>query len=802
MKRRKMIMPLTSLMMLSTLLVGCQKNDAPQDSGSEPKDVQPNSSQPEEEKVAVKEVILTLSKDKAKVGDVVSATVTIKPTNATDKTFTLVSDDDTVAKVNEENKIECIKGGSVTITARSKSNASKYATAKLTVLGTDDQGRLEYIFEAEDANIVAAEDSAIKSEQVSDDRLSGTGVVGSLSKNDRIIFGVNANEADDNALLSFKLMGPSGWLGYWDSIDYNFSDWYTIKVNGKIVDTESIHITGTANAASNADYYNVQDVEIGKISLKAGLNIITFVISNRYDQTSINKPSETNPSLVYNGTISCWGNIDCMSIKSSKELEEETDKSKLLEVEGADEDVKYLRKATTFGTNVKAFTLSNKTFTEVASYSPSIAFSSDMKILSALSSENAAKLKVELEIENASENGTNVKDEKLSDILSLSVNEKDVDISSVLVKSNKGEYSSIVTSWIDITAGVSTFELNIKDRASYNYLGSLKSLTFAYITGEFEFSQIETPAVISSYTFEAEANETVRVGYDSLDVGATYVQLKNSYKVETEKYKNKIETTQVIFGVEFDKDTTATITLRVSSPYVTDAAIEDVGLGSLGDLFVNGKMVSTPATIKGCEEKNKKDNFSDCTIAAKINLRQGKNRISWEPNNYLQTQFDYMGGLDKITLDSSANLTAYKVNFWTDRHTYMDDFNTNAPEEIKVYWTNPINEATKDSEWVAVYRENEDYTTVGSIYYAYPTNVTYGANNWTEKDGVKSVNILSQNKTDKTERTIGIEPNGNGGMIRLVYFTNDSARPYQYYDDVLIGVWNDPDQYGGYVTTE
>lgn len=69
-----------------------------------------------------------------------------------------------------------------TITERSKSNATKKAEAKLTVLGTDKEGRSENIFEAEDANLVKSEDSARKTEAAKDERLSGTGVVGSIKK--------------------------------------------------------------------------------------------------------------------------------------------------------------------------------------------------------------------------------------------------------------------------------------------------------------------------------------------------------------------------------------------------------------------------------------------------------------------------------------------------------------------------------------------------------------------------------------------------------------------------------------------
>lgn len=131
--------------------------------------------------VAVKEVFLTLSKERARVGDEVTAEVKFKPTNATNQEFTLSSSDIAVAKV-ENGKIICLAKGVTTITARSKSNATKKAEAKLIVLGTDEEGRSENIFEAEDANLVKSDGSSRSTETVEDERLSGTGVVGKIQK--------------------------------------------------------------------------------------------------------------------------------------------------------------------------------------------------------------------------------------------------------------------------------------------------------------------------------------------------------------------------------------------------------------------------------------------------------------------------------------------------------------------------------------------------------------------------------------------------------------------------------------------
>lgn len=777
-RTKKIMLPLISMMMLSAGLVGCDKKES-----NESTEKQPVTSEPVVEQVSVKEVILTLSKDKAKVGEFVNASVAIKPSNATNKEYTLTSEDPEVAKITDDGKIECVAAGVATITARSKDNASKFANAKLTVLGTDEFGRSEFLFEAEDANILPAEGSNMRSEVVEDDRVNGDGVVGSLSKGDRIVFGVNSSKADDNVLLTFRLMGPSGWLGYWDSIPYKFADWYTIKVNGKVVNTEDILVEGTSNQGSSADYYNVQDVTIGNISLKEGLNTITFVVSNRYDQTTIHEG-------IYNGTISCWGNIDSMSLKSVADLEEVRD---TIEVEGAEDDVIYQRRDAAFGTSLKAFAINGNAYEEVTDYSNSITLSGGMKILSNITAETAMKVKLSLTLDNA----TGVSSNLLADMISLTVNERDVSLPEAVIDESK----SVMTSWVDLEEGQSNFEITVKERAEATTLGKLNALSYNFITGNISFADIETPKKITSYTFQAESDDTQKINLDTLATGATYVELKDAVRVETDKYVNKLETSKVLYGIESDSNTVATISMTMASPYVQDQAIEDVNLGSLGDLYVNGKLVSTPGTIAGTSELNKKDNFTTVTIENKIELRQGKNRISWEPKNYTSNDYTYMGAIDSITLDSSATLSAYKVNFWSDRNTYMDDYNQNSPEAINVTCDFVVDGGyTPANDWIAVYRDEDsiEVNAPGCLYYFYPANDAW---NTVSLNGSNTTNILLQNK-NKERGLIGDEPNGNGGMFKVVYFCYDSRNAtngYTIYDYFTIGVWNDPDQYGGYV---
>lgn len=322
---------LLSIVLLGLTLVSCGGSNTTSTPASTAKptdkasDVKPGG----DEKIDVKELTLDLSKSVAKVGDVIDATVVVKPSNATNKEYTLTSSDESIAII-EEGKVKCVGAGSVVIIARSKANATKKAEANLTVLGTDEYGRSENLFEAEDANIIQANSgTGAHVETTSDERVTGAGVVAGLSKGDRVVWGIQAAEAEDNALLKLRLMGPSGWLGMWDSIPYVFGDWFSVKVNGKLINTDDINVEGTNLKGGSADYYNMTDVTIGDVALKAGLNTITFVVSNRYDQTTISDDT-------YNGTLSCWGNLDSMKLFAKTELTAVPNTS---EVEDADPDV-------------------------------------------------------------------------------------------------------------------------------------------------------------------------------------------------------------------------------------------------------------------------------------------------------------------------------------------------------------------------------------------------------------------------------------------------------------------------------
>lgn len=50
--------------------------------------------------------------------------------------------------------------------------------------------------------------------------------------------------------------------------------------------------------------------------------------------------------------------------------------------------------------------------------------------------------------------------------------------------------------------------------------------------------------------------------------------------------------------------------------------MEDVNLGNICDLWVNGKMISTPNTLSGNNKKGVKDNIVEVEIAAPIVLKK------------------------------------------------------------------------------------------------------------------------------------------------------------------------------------
>ena len=108
------IVALTSLItfgVLSTTLVSCNNNQV--------------------ETIEVSSITLTLSKNEVKVGETVTATVTINPTDASDKTYTLSASKEGVVTISG-NTLTAIGAGEVVITATSTSGA-KTATATLKV---------------------------------------------------------------------------------------------------------------------------------------------------------------------------------------------------------------------------------------------------------------------------------------------------------------------------------------------------------------------------------------------------------------------------------------------------------------------------------------------------------------------------------------------------------------------------------------------------------------------------------------------------------------------------------------------
>lgn len=741
--------------------------------------------------VAVTEVILELDKASARVGETIGVTVTMKPNNATDKSYSLSTNDESVAKVTEDGtSVECLSAGTVIVTARSKSTPAKKAEATLTVLGTDESGRYENLFEAEDATQGHAEGSTMHTEYVTDDRLSGTGVVGTFSKGDRLIWGFEASEADDNAALRIRLMGPSGWLGMWDSIPYTFADWYTVKVNGKTIDTENIRVEGTANQGAVADYYAVKDVELGGISLQKGLNVITFVISNRFDVTSINEG-------IYNGNISCLGNVDSITVLSSKDL---TFVENTEEVENPDPDVAFAslkmeaeaeETRVYESADVPKADLSGKTFAE---------FKENMNVMFGMNADTAKKVRFTLRVASPYKTtAAPIEDVALSDMISLTLNGKKIDLGSLTVRgcdevNTKENFTELTTGWTELSEGENVLNVVAKKMTGYAYLGGLDFVVAEYVSGEVAAQLVEEPQPQTTVRLEAEAETTKLVGYTLAD-GATSVEFKDAYKVETDKYVNKLETNKIIFGIEADQATYATIKLRVAAPYINaQTAAEDVSLGSIGDLWVNGVMVSTPEIVRGNGALGDKENYTEVEIETQIELRAGKNRIVWEAQNYTDKDYEFLGALDYIELTSSASLTAYEVNFWTDRNSYFDDGN-NEPIWVTC---DAVSESTPDNCWIAVYRVGDaiEENSVGSLYYYYPTNAKWNT------DGAAHlgdrVNILTQNPN--SERPL-IDAT-TGGMYLIVYFEWDGKNAQNGYtitDYVTIGVWDDPGLYGGYV---
>lgn len=741
------------------------------------------------EKVDVTEISLELDKVNAKVGEILKPVVKIRPSNATNKEFALNSSDETIAKI-EEGNIKCLSAGQVTITARSKDNPAKKSEVKLVVLGTDEEGRVENIFEAEEGNIIQAPNGAIKSEVTDDDRVSGTGVVGNLKKGDRIVWGVNSDETDDNALLKIRLMGPSGWLGMWDSIPYNFSDWYTIKVNGKVLNTENINVEGTYNKGGSADYYNVSDVELGKISLKKGLNRITFVCSNRFDQTTISDDK-------YNGTLSCWGNVDSISIKSSKNL---TYVSDTKEAEGADPDVLF----NTFKLEVedpltRVYESASNPKVDLKD-STSVEFKEKMNIMMDLRAEKTSKVKLALKVATPFVNKeTAAKDVLAKDIFTINLDGKDISLNNATLKGNdkvndKNNYSIVETGWFELKEGDNVLSVVAnKDLSGYEFKGALDFVEVSTMSEGIKAFLNEEPTPSETFKFEAEAATTKLVNLDPVSEGTTAVEFKDAVKVQEDVYNNKRETSKIIFGIESSADTYATISMKVAAPYVNKTTkMEDINVGNLGDLWINGTLLSTPNTLKGNDEVGTKTNYTYFTVEEQFELKKGKNRIAWEPQNYTENTYEFLGALDFIEIEASSTLSAYEVNMWSDRNTYFDDAN-NEPINVTV---DRVNETNPNACWVGLFKEDDsiEVNNPGSIYYYYPTNSAWNSDGQSYLG--KPCNIAAQNP-NKERPLISA---ATGGYYKIVYMEKDSrngTNGYDIVDEIHISVWNDPVQYGG-----
>lgn len=738
-------------------------------------------------KVAVVEMSLILAKTSAKVGEHVGVTVQIKPSNATNKDYALSSSDETIAKI-ENNEVVCLAQGNVTITARSKDNALKKAEAKLTVLAVDSEGRSENLFEAESGNLIPVEGSKMKAEATSDDRVSGGAVVSSLYKGDRVIWGIDAAEADDNADLKVRLMGPSGWLGLWDSIPYVFSDWFAFKLNGKLLPHQDIQVAGTTLKGQSADYYAVQTIDLGSIALQKGLNTLTFVVTNRYDQTTINDGT-------YSGTLSCWGNLDSISVFSKQDLRYVANTP---EVPGAQEDAPFIRDVFEAESALTRVYQSESNPQVNLGGATSAEFSEGMHIVYGFSSEKEFRFRLALRLNAPYRDLTTpAVDLPLNDYLEVSLNDKDIDLTGMSLSGNgavgkKDNLSEVVSGWLTLSAGDNVIDITVRAKASeYAYLGGLDAIALLHYEGSANATLAAVPAPKQVRRFEAEDATTKRVGYDPLSSGASLLELKDVKKVQADVYTNKTETTKVIYGVESDKKAVATLSLAMASPYeTTGATIEDVSLGNLGDLWVNGTLVSTPMILSGNGAKGVKDNIN--VVSVEITLEAGKNRIAWEPQNYTGKTYEYFGAMDYIEIASKATVAPYLVNFYSDRNTYFDDA---TPEPIYVT-CDQVNETTPDTCWIGLYRAEDpiEASCPGSLYWYYPTNSQWNS----DKEAYlgKPCNILTQNPN--SERALVTAE--TGGYYKIVYMEKDSrnsANGYDVTDVVYISVWNDPSVYGG-----
>ena len=201
-------------------------------------------------------------------------------------------------------------------------------------------------------------------------------------------------------------------------------------------------------------------------------------------------------------------------------------------------------------------------------------------------------------------------------------------------------------------------------RSGYAYLGGLDSLDVMTIGQTIEAYKVEKPILKKTVKLEAEADTTKRVGFADLADGATSVEMVKPTLVETDKYVSKNLTAKLIYGIEAEADSYATITIKYAAPYKnTTEVYKEVGIGSLGDLWVNGTIISTPNKLKSTTAGSK-ENWNVVTIETQVELHAGKNRIAWEPTDYTGDNLEFMGAIDYIEVESTTDVTPYEVNMW------------------------------------------------------------------------------------------------------------------------------------------
>ena len=83
--------------------------------------------------VAVSEIKMTLAKSTLKINETTSAVVSFTPSDATNKKYTLASEDSSVASIGTDNEIKALKAGKTNIVATSE-DGKKVAKALLTVV--------------------------------------------------------------------------------------------------------------------------------------------------------------------------------------------------------------------------------------------------------------------------------------------------------------------------------------------------------------------------------------------------------------------------------------------------------------------------------------------------------------------------------------------------------------------------------------------------------------------------------------------------------------------------------------------